>query len=244
MFRRDRIGRRGGGVILYVKESIQAYEIKLEREADYDEAVWCKIVSENLKVIIGLVYQSPNINEDDNTKIQNAIKEVSKGECIIMGDFNHGHIQWKSLESTGGEGQQFLFLIQDSFLTQHLLEPTRGENVLDIVLSSQKELVDNVKIHEPLGNSDHNQIHFDINVKSKSKSKKMYRRNFHKGNYKDMTKYLAKLGWNNMLMNKTAIECSNILKYEIESIIDKFIPLKKQGKRTRKKHLSKEAIRK
>ena len=43
MFRRDRIGRRGGGVILYVKESIQAYEIKLERKADYDEAVWCKI---------------------------------------------------------------------------------------------------------------------------------------------------------------------------------------------------------
>ena len=39
MFRRDQIGRRGGGVILYVKESIQAYEIKLEREADYDEAV-------------------------------------------------------------------------------------------------------------------------------------------------------------------------------------------------------------
>ena len=27
MFRRDRIGRREGGVILYVKESIQAYEI-------------------------------------------------------------------------------------------------------------------------------------------------------------------------------------------------------------------------
>ena len=28
------------------------------------------------------------------------------------------------------------------------------------------------------------------------------------------------------------------------SIIDKFVPLKKQGKRSRKKHLSKEAIRK
>ena len=26
MFRRDRIERRGGGVILYIKESIQAYE--------------------------------------------------------------------------------------------------------------------------------------------------------------------------------------------------------------------------
>ena len=59
-----------------------------------------------------------------------------------------------------------------------------------------------------------------------------------------MRKYLAKLDWNNMLMNKTAIECWNILKYEIESIIDKFVPFQKQGKRCRKKHLSKEAIRK
>ena len=104
--------------------------------------------------------------------------------------------------------------------------------------------MDNVKILEPLGNSDHNQIHFDINVKSESKNKKTYKRNFHKGNYKDMRKYLAKLDWNNMLMNKTAIECWNILKYEIESFFDKFVPFQKQGKRCRKKHLSKEAIRK
>ena len=53
-----------------------------------------------------------------------------------------------------------------------MLEPTRGDNVLDIVLSLQKELVNNVKIHDPLDNSDHNQIHFDINVKSESKNKK------------------------------------------------------------------------
>ena len=85
--------------------------------------------------------------------------------------------------------------------------------------------MDNVKIHEPLGNSDHNQIHFDISVKSESKNKKTYRRNYHKGNYKDMRKYPAKLDWNNMLTNKTAIECWNILKYEIESIIDIFVCL-------------------
>ena len=42
-----------------------------------------------------------------------------------MGYFNHGHIQWKYIESTGGDDQQFLFLIQESFLTQHVLEPTR-----------------------------------------------------------------------------------------------------------------------
>ena len=114
------------------------YEIKFEREAVCDKAVWCKIVLGNLKLIIGLVYRSRNINEEDNTKVQNAIKEVSKGEFIIMGEFNHGHIQWKSLESTWGEDQQFIVLIQDSFLTQHVLEPTRGYNALYMVLSLQK----------------------------------------------------------------------------------------------------------
>ena len=39
-----------------------------------------------------------------------------------------------------------------------MLEPTRGENVLDIGLTSQTEFVDIVKICEPLGCSDHNQI--------------------------------------------------------------------------------------
>ena len=87
MFRRDQIGRNGGGFILYIKESIEAYEIKLY------------IVAGNSTLTIGLVYRSPNISKKDN----NAIKEVSKGECTIKRGFNHGHIQWKSLESTGGE---------------------------------------------------------------------------------------------------------------------------------------------
>ena len=52
-----------------------------------------------------------------------------------------------------------------------------------------KKIVDNVNIFEPLGNIEHNQIHFDSNVKSESKNKKAYKRNFHKGNYKDMRKY-------------------------------------------------------
>ena len=83
----------------------------------------------NSKLTIGLVYRSPNIKEEDNTKMHNAIKEVSKGECIIIGDFNHGHTQWKSLGSTGGEDENVLLLILDSFITQHVLEPTSEENV-------------------------------------------------------------------------------------------------------------------
>ena len=81
-----------------------------------------------------------------------------------MGDFNHGNIKWDTLQSS-----TFLCLVQDNFLTQHVLEPTRAARVLDIVLSSQKEFVDNVVIQEPLGSSDHNQLHFNIKIKSDKK---------------------------------------------------------------------------
>ncbi len=39
MFRKDRIGRRGGGVLLYIKETIPAYEVQLHEEADCSHMV-------------------------------------------------------------------------------------------------------------------------------------------------------------------------------------------------------------
>ena len=44
--------------------------------------------------------------------------------------------------------------------------------------------------------------------------------------------------------NKTATECWNIKRGELDSAIDSYVPTKKQGKRSKKKHLSKDAFRK
>ena len=110
-------------------------------------------------------------------KIQNAIREVSKGDCIVMGDFNHGNIQWDTLESTGVEDQQFMCLIQDNFLIQHVLEPTEKTKV--------------------------------------SRCK----RNFRKGNYKEMRTTLEHIDWNDKMKNMTGAESWNILKSELDSVI-------------------------
>ena len=202
MFRNDRMGRRGGGVLLYIKETIPAYELELQEEADCNEAKWCNLVRGHTTVTIGVIYRCPNITELNNEKIHNAISEVSKRDCIIMGYFNHGNIKWDSLQSTGVEEQTFLCLVQDNFLTQHVLEPTRAARVLDIVLSSQKKFVDNVVIEEPLGSSDHNQLHFNINVKSDKTKVKQCRRDLRKGNYKEVRKRLTLIDWNDKMKNK------------------------------------------
>ena len=46
------------------------------------------------------------------------------------------------------------------------------------------------------------------------------------------------------MKNKTATECGNLLRGEIDSANDSFVPMKKQGKGSKAKHLSKEAFRK
>ena len=70
------------------------------------EVIWCKLVTGHTTVTIGVVhvYRCPNITKQNNEKIHNAISEVSKGDCIIMGDFSHGNIKYDSLQRTRGRG--------------------------------------------------------------------------------------------------------------------------------------------
>ncbi len=128
-----------------------------------------------------------------------------------MGEFNHGNIKWDTLQSTGVEDSTFLCLVQDNFLTQHVLEPTRAARILDIVLPSQKEFVDNVVIQGPLGSSDHNKLHFNIKIKSYKTKVKQCRRDFRKGNYKEIRNSLVHVDWKDKMKNKTATECWTIL---------------------------------
>ena len=161
-----------------------------------------------------------HITKHNNENIHNAISEVSKVDRIIMGEFNHGNIKWDTLQSTRVEDQQLLCLVQDNFLPQNVLEPTRATRVLYIVQSSQKELVDIVNIREPLGSSDHNQMHFNIHIKSDRTKVKQYRRDFGKGIYKEIRKSLALIDGNDKMKNKTATECWNILRGGFDSAID------------------------
>ena len=95
------------------------------------------------------------------------------------------------------------------------------------MLSSQKEFVDNVVIQEPLDSSDHNPLHFNIKIKSDRTKVKQCRMLFRKGNYKEIRKKIAHIDCNNKMKKKTATECWNILRREIDSAIDSYFPMKK-----------------
>ena len=63
-------------------------------------------------------------------------------------------------------------------------------------------------------------------------------------NYREIRKNLAHIDWDEKMKNKTETECWDILRGELDTAIDSYVPMKKQGKRSKKKHLSKEDFRK
>ena len=58
-----------------------------------------QIVTGHTTVTIGVVYRCPNITKQNNNKLHNAMSEVSNGDYIIMGDFNHGNIKWDTIQT-------------------------------------------------------------------------------------------------------------------------------------------------
>ena len=88
-------------------------------------------------------------------------------QCLIFGDFNHRSIDWKRMQA-GAEGARFLELTQDLFLTQHVHVETRGENIVDLILSTEPNMIDAVRVKEPF--SDHNIVTCDVIVSYRLKN--------------------------------------------------------------------------
>ena len=101
----------------------------------------------------------------------------------------------------------------------------RSQSIRFSYVFAQKEFVDNVKTQEPLGSSDHNQLHFNIKIKS-------YRKKLaYVGGIlgKEMRTSLAHIDWNDNMKNKTGTESWNILKSELDGVINRYVTRKQQG---------------
>jgi len=65
------------------------------------------------------------------------ISKASEGSLMLMGDFNFADINWCTPE-TVDDSHPFLKCVNDNFLFQHVQNPTRGKNILDLVFTSEQ----------------------------------------------------------------------------------------------------------
>ena len=102
------------------------------------------------------------------------------------GDFNYPGINWNLLRASTPSSQLFLDTVLDCYLVQVVDKPTRGENILDLILTSNEALVGNVNIEEPFVSSDHCVVKFDITCNISRKDWKLFYYDYRRGNYEAM----------------------------------------------------------
>ena len=157
LYRKDRgeiRDSRGGGVLLFVKDSIDS-AINEDLSELSCESLWIKIyMDKNYSINLGICYRSESATAAEIDCMYQAITAASQGQALIMGDFNYRTINWTTLEADSHE-KPFINLIQDCFLTQHVLQPTRGKNILDLILTTDPNTIEEVEVLEHFSTSDH-----------------------------------------------------------------------------------------
>ena len=167
LFRKDRSAvndKKGGGVALYVSNKLRSVECD-DLNAKHCESVWCRIyVNEGDYFVAGVCYRSPEAEDSEIQQLFDCIRSVTdlNSPLVIMGDFNYPGIDWEQLKADNVRGTKFVKLIMDCFLEQHVHTPTRGNNILDLVLTNDLQPKGDVFVMAPVDNSDHNVLVWEM----------------------------------------------------------------------------------
>ena len=163
------------------------------------EHVCCRLLSENNNdLVVGIAYRSDNLglNMDTNESARQLIRELQPHNFLLMGDFNYPDIDWENYEGGGPNSRMFLECLEDGFLTQHIKEPTRGQACLDLIISKEPDLVEEIEIQGNFASSDHNLIKFQIvgpDLKTESKKRSF---DYSRVCMDTVRKEVGKISWN------------------------------------------------
>ena len=152
VFRQDRIGKIGGGVLIGVKEDLQVTQ-RTDLERDGVELLVVQLNKANIKpVILYVYYRPPGSSSDCLNLLNNSLLSNPESSCIVLvGDFNILSISWSDNDSTpitsGGcpNGEILCELIGDNFFQQFVIGPTHSAgNKLDLLFCNRAESISNV----------------------------------------------------------------------------------------------------
>jgi len=61
---------------------------------------------------------------------------------LFMGDFNYPDIDWTISHGQSSSSQHFVDSVEECFFTQHVTEDTCNEALLDLVFTSEPDMID------------------------------------------------------------------------------------------------------
>ena len=233
LFHRNVESNTGRGVLMYTHESLVVSEISLFD--DYEESIWVEVhLQTNDKLLVGVVYRSNSGGCDNNSKLFEMFKSFScfsYTHMLIMGDFNMPGVNWRSFSGTSHMEENFVEAVRDSFLHQHIFNPTRGRcgqnpNTLDLVFTNEEGMITDVLYESPLGKSDHCVLLFDLKCYSPPSSSCRVRRCYAQGDFKKL-RTMMDLDWDAEFSGMQDDVCSQWNRFItiFEAAVDECIPI-------------------
>ena len=147
LFRKDRVGRRGGGVELYTKERLECMELYLRTGDKAIESLRVRIRRQTGTgdAVLDVCYRPDQEEEVDEAFFRQLEKASQSQALALMRDFNHPSIYWKDNTAGCKQSRRLLESMEDYFLMRVINEPTRENALLDLLLTNKEEPVDGVK---------------------------------------------------------------------------------------------------
>lgn len=183
VYRKDR-DRNGGGVFVAIKNCFISSGMP---EFDSDcETVWARIQVFGCRtLIVGSYYRPPNSTIDALSGLEDSLGRISSkypaANIVLGGDFNMPGIDWETKsvirnpQYGNGMSQKLIDICNDFSLDQVVRIPTRLNNILDLILTTNPNLFRNISTIN--GISDHDIVTTDLDMKvpmNKKKARTVY----------------------------------------------------------------------
>ena len=118
-----------------------------------------------------------------------------------MGDFNYPQLDWEletsQQKNLKHDSHVFMKTLLHTFWKQHVKHPTRArlrnENgLLDLVITNEEEMMEELSHTSPLGKSDHSILEFRIIINIDKTESHQVKYVYNKGDYESMRTFLTK----------------------------------------------------
>ena len=193
---------------------------------------------------MGVLYKPPNSNLTVLEDLQNSLSNITTTDIVLFGDFNLGEIDWANNRSLRNSEHHILLfdIIQDNFMHQLVNEPTRDQNILDLVLTTNVDLINNFVVGEHF--SDHNSITLTLNCAPYlSCICNKFSNAFNKADWSHLRSLFQNTPWNFVLSDEDIDNNWIKWKYIFFTAVDVCIPKYRQKKRITVPWITKDLIK-
>jgi hypothetical protein len=238
IFRADR-ETRGGGVAILFKKHIKLEMINIPDEYFIPEVILCNLKCKQQFVRIVMSYRALNENIEKAKKLCKLFKwstDNSQNTHIILGDFNIPSLNLDYNFENSNLSTLFSECFLDIGCDKLVNEPTRNDNILDLILCNSAQVISNINVNAPFSTSDHYTLYFDIHCDFSSYDPDFHSSfDFKKGNYDLFSIYLANIDWSLTFSNCATVDDFYATFIDImKNAIVEFIPKRRPQKIVRK----------